>query len=312
MADGDRGHGHPGRQAEDDRRRPHRQVPVARRARCGSSPTSASTGTRSSSPRTPRAPAVGSTELRAGARRPALPRLLDAGHPPASASSPSASTTRPAAAVVDVEPDARPLHPLRRRARRCSPRSTTGWWSWARATSCACASTPRALPPLPAGWRRDFLLFVDGWAKDGDANTAFSQTRRAAAVPRHVRYPYPAGERFPDDPAHRLWRSATRRARRCGCCGRWARRSRRARTSRSSTPATARSRWCPAPSSGKATSRWTIGRVEERLEPMRRPTPTSRSCPLVFRPSGGRCTRRGRCRRRPRLRGGAGGRTPGC
>ncbi|HEV2844134.1 MAG TPA: ASPIC/UnbV domain-containing protein, partial [Thermoanaerobaculia bacterium] len=28
----------------------------------------------------------------------------------------------------------------------------------------------RALPPLPAGWRRDFLLKVDGWAKDADAN----------------------------------------------------------------------------------------------------------------------------------------------
>ncbi|MCI0457774.1 MAG: hypothetical protein L0Z62_12455, partial [Gemmataceae bacterium] len=23
-------------------------------------------------------------------------------------------------------------------------------------------------PPLPAGWRRDFLLFLDGWAKDRD------------------------------------------------------------------------------------------------------------------------------------------------
>ena len=33
-----------------------------------------------------------------------------------------------------------------------------------------------ALPPLPAGWRRDFLLLFDGWAKDGDANTAFSQS----------------------------------------------------------------------------------------------------------------------------------------
>ena len=31
------------------------------------------------------------------------------------------------------------------------------------------------LPPLPAGWKRDFLLLVDGWAKDADANTAFSQ-----------------------------------------------------------------------------------------------------------------------------------------
>ncbi len=35
---------------------------------------------------------------------------------------------------------------------------------------------PAALPPLAPGWRRDFLLLVDGWAKDADANTAFSQT----------------------------------------------------------------------------------------------------------------------------------------
>ncbi|HME05681.1 MAG TPA: FG-GAP-like repeat-containing protein, partial [Bryobacteraceae bacterium] len=32
------------------------------------------------------------------------------------------------------------------------------------------------LPPLPQGWKRDFLLLVDGWAKDADANTAFSQS----------------------------------------------------------------------------------------------------------------------------------------
>ena len=33
----------------------------------------------------------------------------------------------------------------------------------------------RAVGPLPAGWKRDFLLFVDGWAKDADANTAFGR-----------------------------------------------------------------------------------------------------------------------------------------
>ena len=32
-------------------------------------------------------------------------------------------------------------------------------------------------PPQPAaGWRRDFLLKVQGWAKDRDANTLHSQT----------------------------------------------------------------------------------------------------------------------------------------
>ena len=32
----------------------------------------------------------------------------------------------------------------------------------------------RGLPALAAGWRRDFLLLVDGWSKDADANTAFA------------------------------------------------------------------------------------------------------------------------------------------
>ncbi|MGH9361445.1 MAG: ASPIC/UnbV domain-containing protein, partial [Thermoanaerobaculia bacterium] len=63
-----------------------------------------------------------------------------------------------------------------------------------------------ALPPLPAGWRRDFLLWVDGWAKDGDANTAFSQAVEPLPFHGMSQYPYPESERFPDDPAHRLWR----------------------------------------------------------------------------------------------------------
>jgi len=59
------------------------------------------------------------------------------------------------------------------------------------------------LPALESGWRRDYLLLVDGWAKDGDANTAFSQS--VLPLPFHgmSRYPYPAGERFPDDEVHR-------------------------------------------------------------------------------------------------------------
>jgi tetratricopeptide (TPR) repeat protein len=59
------------------------------------------------------------------------------------------------------------------------------------------------LPALGSGWRRDYLLLVDGWAKDGDANTAFSQS--VLPLPFHgmSRYPYPAGEHFPDDELHR-------------------------------------------------------------------------------------------------------------
>ncbi|HET7510477.1 MAG TPA: hypothetical protein VFJ65_09540, partial [Solirubrobacterales bacterium] len=63
-----------------------------------------------------------------------------------------------------------------------------------------------ALPPLPSGWRRDFLLLVDGWAKDADANTAFSQSVEPLPFHAMSRYPYPAGEHFPDDPLHTLYR----------------------------------------------------------------------------------------------------------
>ncbi len=66
-----------------------------------------------------------------------------------------------------------------------------------------------ALPPLPAGWRRDFLLLFDGWAKDADANTAFSQSVEPLPFHGMSRYPYPADERFPDDELHRRWRDET-------------------------------------------------------------------------------------------------------
>jgi tetratricopeptide (TPR) repeat protein len=33
-----------------------------------------------------------------------------------------------------------------------------------------------ALPPLPRGWERDWLLVLDGWDKDGDENTVAGQT----------------------------------------------------------------------------------------------------------------------------------------
>lgn len=58
----------------------------------------------------------------------------------------------------------------------------------------------------PAGWVREFLLKVDGWAKDRDPNTAFSQTVEPLPFHGMSRYPYPAGERFPDDAAHNTYR----------------------------------------------------------------------------------------------------------
>ncbi len=62
------------------------------------------------------------------------------------------------------------------------------------------------LSPLPPGWTRDFLLKVDGWAKDRDPNTAFSQTVEPLPFHSMSRYPYPATEHFPDDQSHRRYR----------------------------------------------------------------------------------------------------------
>ena len=60
----------------------------------------------------------------------------------------------------------------------------------------------KALPAPPIGWTRDFLLLVDGWAKDRDSNTAHGQS--TAPLPFHAmsRFPYPSNERFPDDQGH--------------------------------------------------------------------------------------------------------------
>jgi hypothetical protein len=64
----------------------------------------------------------------------------------------------------------------------------------------------RAAGGLRAGWQRDFLLFVDGWAKDADANTAYSQTVDPLPFHGMSQYPYGNGEHFPDDAAHKLYR----------------------------------------------------------------------------------------------------------
>jgi hypothetical protein len=60
--------------------------------------------------------------------------------------------------------------------------------------------------PLRPGWKRDFLLFVDGWAKDADANTAYSQSVEPLPFHAMSQYPYQKGEHFPDDAAHRQYR----------------------------------------------------------------------------------------------------------
>ncbi len=63
------------------------------------------------------------------------------------------------------------------------------------------------LPPPAAGSRRDFLVYLDGWAKDRDPNTM--QAEKVEPLPFHAMsgYPYRADEHFPDDEAHQRWRA---------------------------------------------------------------------------------------------------------
>lgn len=57
-------------------------------------------------------------------------------------------------------------------------------------------------PPPPEGWVRDFVLVTDGWGKNGDYNTRFSDT--VLPLPSHdsPEYDRPPG-RLEDDPVHR-------------------------------------------------------------------------------------------------------------
>lgn len=77
---------------------------------------------------------------------------------------------------------------------------------------------PAEGPPL--GWKRQFLLFVDGWAKENEANTAFGDTVEPLPFHNMSAYPYAEGEQYPHDasdaesrtrPALRLTRPLYRR-----------------------------------------------------------------------------------------------------
>ena len=64
------------------------------------------------------------------------------------------------------------------------------------------ASSERA---LPSGWKRDFLLYTDGWIKDSDLNTAFGTS--VGPLPFHgiKSYPGGAGDVYPSDAEHRRY-----------------------------------------------------------------------------------------------------------
>ena len=62
-----------------------------------------------------------------------------------------------------------------------------------------------ALPPLPAGWTRTFLLYSDGYSKEMDLNSASPDQAWPLPFHRMTTYPYAAPEHFPLTDAHRAY-----------------------------------------------------------------------------------------------------------
>ena len=62
------------------------------------------------------------------------------------------------------------------------------------------------LPPLPAGWTRDYFFYANGFVKDMDFYEATPFT--VADMPFHAMtaYPYPAAQHYPDDDAATAYR----------------------------------------------------------------------------------------------------------
>jgi hypothetical protein len=64
----------------------------------------------------------------------------------------------------------------------------------------------RRLPSLPAGWKRDFFVYADGFGKDMDVNSARPDTIEPLPFHGMSSYPYPKTERYPDDTIHSEYR----------------------------------------------------------------------------------------------------------
>ena len=62
------------------------------------------------------------------------------------------------------------------------------------------------LPELPRGWQRTFLVYADGYEKAMETYTPFSDTVEPLPFHGMSRFPYPASERYPDDPDHLRYR----------------------------------------------------------------------------------------------------------
>jgi hypothetical protein len=63
----------------------------------------------------------------------------------------------------------------------------------------------KVTPDLPAGWIRDFLIYCDGWMKDGDLNTAYGKTVDLLPFRAMKSYPYGPDQSYPQDAAHQQY-----------------------------------------------------------------------------------------------------------
>ena len=63
----------------------------------------------------------------------------------------------------------------------------------------------KLLPRLPAGWKRDFLFFADGFGKDMDINSARPYTIGELPYHRMKSYPYSASDSYPISPRHQTY-----------------------------------------------------------------------------------------------------------
>ena len=58
------------------------------------------------------------------------------------------------------------------------------------------------LPILPKGWKRDYLIYSEGWVKDGDLNIAYGQTVEPLPFHTMPSYPYGKNVKYPSDKTH--------------------------------------------------------------------------------------------------------------
>jgi hypothetical protein len=64
------------------------------------------------------------------------------------------------------------------------------------------AFSARNLPAVKPGWQRDFFLYVRGYAKDGEPNTAFAWTVEPLPFSGMSNYPPSPGDAAPSSPEY--------------------------------------------------------------------------------------------------------------